>query len=245
MIIIPAIDLIDGACVRLTRGKFDTKKKYFESPVKVAEKWKKEGAEWLHIVDLDGARTGKTENLKVAFKIKQKIDIKIQYGGGIRNSEAIKKVLGNGIDKVILGTRAIEDIDFLKKSISDYKSRVILSLDYDRNGMIFKNGWQKKSKDSIFKFIKKVEKLGVTEVVITDISRDGTLKGVNFEFIKKILESSKMKFIVAGGIGSMADIINLKKMENMGISGIIIGKALYEEKAKINLKKAIEIGLGK
>ena len=102
---------------------------------------------------------------------------------------------------------------------------------------------KKKSKDSIFKFIKKVEKLGVTEVVITDISKDGTLEGVNFEFIKKILESSKMKFIVAGGIGSMADIINLKKMENMGISGIIIGKALYEEKAKINLKKAIEIGL--
>ena len=144
MIIIPAIDLIDGACVRLTRGKFDTKKKYFESPVEVAEKWKKEGSEWLHIVDLDGARTGKTENLKVAFKIKQKVDIKIQYGGGMRNSEPIKKVLRNGIDKVILGTRAIEDINFLKKSISDYKSRVILSLDYDINGMIFKNGWQKK-----------------------------------------------------------------------------------------------------
>ena len=120
---------------------------------------------------------------------------------------------------------------------------MILSIDYGRNGIIFKNGWQKKVSVNIFELIKKVEGLGLKEAVITDISRDGTLKGINLEFLKIILESSKMKFIIAGGIGSLEDVINLKKIENMGISGIIIGKALYEEKTKINLKKAIRIGL--
>jgi len=244
VIIIPAIDLISGACVRLTRGKFDTCKKYFDNPVEAAEKWKKDGAKWLHIIDLDGARIGKPENLNVAFRIKQKIDIKIQYGGGIRSSKTIKEVLEAGIDRVILGTRAIEDFDFLKSSISDYKNRVILSIDYGRNGMIFKNGWQKKISVGIFELIKKVEGLDIKEAIITDISRDGTLKGINLEFLKRILGSSKIKFIVAGGICSLEDVINLKKIENMGISGIIIGKALYEGKTKINLKKAIRIGLG-
>jgi len=241
--IIPAIDLINGACVRLTRGKFNTQKKYFNNPVEVAEEWKIDGAEWLHIIDLDGARTGKPENLNVAFRIKKKIDIKIQYGGGIRSSETIREVLGKGIDRVILGTRAIEDIDFLKSSISDYKNRVILSIDYGRNGMIFKNGWQKRVSANIFELIKKVEGSGIKEAVITDISRDGTLEGINLGFIKRILGSSKMKFIIAGGIGSLEDVINLKKIENMGISGIIIGKALYEGKTKINLREAIRIGL--
>jgi phosphoribosylformimino-5-aminoimidazole carboxamide ribotide isomerase len=242
MTIIPAIDLIKGTCVRLTRGRFNTQKRYFDNPVKAAEKWKKEGAEWLHIVDLDGARTGNPENLKVAFGIKKKIDIKIQYGGGIRSSEAIEKVLKEGIDRVILGTRVIGDINFLKSSISDYKCRVIISLDYGKNGMIFKSGWQKRSEVSIFELIKRLEELDAEEAIITDISRDGTLKGVNIEFLKRILERSKMKFIVAGGIGSLGDIINLKKIENMGIAGVIIGKALYEEKAKIDLREAIRIG---
>ena len=242
MTIIPAIDLINGTCVRLTRGGFNTQKKYFDNPVEVAERWKREGAEWLHIVDLDGARSGKPENLKIVSGIKQKIDIKIQYGGGIRTSKTIKEVLKKGVDRVILGTRVIEDMNFLKGSISDYKNRVIISLDYGRNGMIFKNGWRKESKVSIFELVKKVKQSGAEEVIITDISRDGTLKGVNIKFLKRVLENSGMKFIVAGGIGRLEDIISLKKIESMGIVGVIIGKALYEEKAKIDLKKAIEIG---
>lgn len=242
MTIIPAIDLINGACVRLTRGRFNTQKKYFDNPIKAAGKWKEEGAEWLHVIDLDGARTGRQKNLNVAFEIKQKIDIKIQYGGGIRSPEAIQKVLNEGIDRVVLGTRAIEDTDFLKSSVSDYKNMVIISIDYGINGMVYKNGWQKESAISIFELIKKVELSGAGEVIITDISRDGTLEGVNIGFIKKILESSRMKFIIAGGVGSIEDIVNIKKIENMGIIGVIIGKALYEEKVKINLREAIEIG---
>ncbi len=242
MTIIPAIDLINGTCVRLTRGRFSTQKKYFDNPVEVAEKWKREGAEWLHIIDLDGARSGKPENLRIVFGIKQKINIKIQYGGGIRTSEAIKEALKEGVDRVILGTRAIEDMDFLKGSISDYKDGIIASLDYGRNGMVFKNGWRKESEISIFELIKKVKQSGAKEVIITDISRDGTLEGVNIKFLKRILESSGMRFIIAGGIGRLEDIISLKKIESMGIIGVIIGKALYEEKARIDLRKAIEVG---
>lgn len=245
MKIIPAIDLIGGACVRLTRGSFVTLRKYFDDPVEAARKWKEEGADWIHIIDLDGARTGKQQNLKRALEIKQKMDIKIQYGGGIRNHEAIRNILDEGIEKVILGTRAIEDEEFLEESISGYKNRVLISLDYGTSGMVFKNGWQRESEISIFELIKKVEQLGADEAIVTDISRDGTLKGINIEFIKKILESSVMKFIIAGGVGRIEDIASLKKIEHMGISGVVIGKALYEGKNRINLRDAIRIGAQK
>ncbi len=243
MIIIPAIDLIDGCCVRLTKGKFDSKKKYSGDPVQMAGRWKREGAEWLHLIDLDGARTGRLKNIKIISKIKKRINIKIQYGGGIRDDGAIERALKEGADRVILGTGAIEDSNFLNKSISGYKERVILSLDYGKDGIIFKNGWQKDTGIKIFEIIRNVESLSAEKVIVTDISRDGTLEGINFDFLKKILKISGLKFIIAGGIGSINDIINLKKMENMGIIGAIVGKALYEGKYKINLKKAIKIGI--
>ncbi|MEA2016054.1 MAG: 1-(5-phosphoribosyl)-5-[(5-phosphoribosylamino)methylideneamino]imidazole-4-carboxamide isomerase [Actinomycetota bacterium] len=244
MIIIPAIDLIDGCCVRLTRGKFDSKKKYSEDPVRVARKWRKEGAEWLHLIDLDGARTGKLKNVKIISEIKKRINIKIQYGGGVRDSAAIEKVLKEGADRIILGTAVIENKNFLDRSITGYRERVVLSLDYGRDGIIFKNGWQKDAGIKIFEIIKEAEDLGAEEVIVTDISRDGTLEGINIDFLKKILKSSRLKFIIAGGIGSIDDIINLKKIGSTGIMGVIVGKALYEGKDKINLKKAIRIGMG-
>jgi phosphoribosylformimino-5-aminoimidazole carboxamide ribotide isomerase len=244
MIIIPAIDLIKGRCVRLTRGKFSTEKKYFDDPVEVARKWQKAGAEWLHVIDLEGARTGKVKNLRTAEEIKRKVDVKMQYGGGIRNYKTVEKILKAGIERIILGTRAIEDTDFLEDSILKYKGRIILSLDYTADGLICKNGWQKKVSYNIFEFITKIEKSGLKEIIITDISRDGTLRGVNLGFLKRILISSNMGFIIAGGISSLDDVKRLKDIEYMGIKGIIIGKALYDENVKIDLKKAIEIGLG-
>jgi phosphoribosylformimino-5-aminoimidazole carboxamide ribotide isomerase len=244
MIIIPAIDLISGHCVRLTRGKFNTEKRYFDDPVEVAARWQEAGAEWLHIIDLEGARTGRVKNLAAAEKIREKVDIKMQYGGGIRNFRTVVKILNTGIEKIILGTRAIDDIEFLKNSISNYKGRIILSLDYTADGTINKNGWQMKSRFNVFEFINMVEESGLEEIIITDISRDGTLKGINLGFLKRVLISSNMSFIIAGGISSLNDIKRLKGMEYMGIRGVIIGKALYDEKVKIDLKKAIEIGLG-
>lgn len=243
MIVIPAIDLIKGFCVRLTKGKFNSEKRYLDDPVDTAVRWKEAGAEWLHIVDLDGARTGNVKNLKVVTKIKKEVDINIQYGGGIRNFETIRMILENGIERIILGTKAIEDLDFLKESVFKYGSRVMLSLDYTTKGIIYKSGWQEKTIFNIFKLIKKVEDLGIKEIIITDISRDGTLKGINLGLLKRILKSSGLNFIIAGGVRSLKDIARLKEIEDMGISGVIIGKALYDEKTKIDLKKAIEIGL--
>ena len=228
MLVIPAIDLISGACVRLTKGKFNTLKKYYDNPVEVAENWKRMGAEWLHIIDLDGARKGKPENLRVVSEIKERIDIKIQYGGGIRSDTTINKVLKEGADRVILGTRALEDGEFLKNSLINYKDKVIMSLDYGEGGIIFKDGWRKKTGITIFEIIKNLESLGVKEVIITDILRDGTLGGINFDFLQKIIKDSELEFIIAGGISSIGDIINLKKIEKYGIKGVIIGKALYD-----------------
>ena len=240
MKIIPAIDIIDGSCVRLVKGKFDSKKKYFDNPVKVAEKWKRQGADWLHIIDLDGAKTGIVKNLNIAVEIKKNIDIGVEYGGGVRDLETLEKVISSGIDRAILGTKAIEDRGFLRKSLRDFGDKIILSLDYGKDGLIFKNGWQKRTTLDIFYLTKKLEKLQVKEIIITDISRDGTLKGTNLEFIKKILLSSSLNLIIAGGVSSLDDIINFKKLEGKGISGVIIGKALYE--GRVDLKKAIEIG---
>lgn len=242
MIILPAIDIIDGACVRLTKGKFDTKKKYFDDPVEVAKRWKSQGAEWLHIIDLDGAKEGKTQNLDIAVKIKKETGIKVEFGGGIRDLESLEKVTGSGIDRAILGTRAIEDIDFLEAACLKNKDRVIMSIDYGKDGTVFKKGWQESAAINIFDLLVKLEALKLDELIITDISRDGTLEGSDYDFLKKILKSTKIRFILAGGIGGLEDIENIKKFESLGVSGVIVGKALYEESSNFDLKKAIMIG---
>ncbi len=245
MIIIPAIDLIDGACVRLTKGNFATKKKYYDDPLEVARKWKSQGAEWLHIIDLDGAKSGKIQNLEIAIEIKQKIGLKVEFGGGIRDHKTLDKVTGSGIDRAILGTRAIEDIDFFKDSYLEKRKKVIMSIDYGMDGIVFKKGWQESATINIFDLLKKLEVLKLEELIITDISRDGTLEGSDLNFLKKILKSTRTKFILAGGIGGLKDIENIKKIESLGVSGVIVGKALYEDSSKFKLKKAIEIGQSK
>ncbi len=244
MLVIPAIDIIEGQCVRLTRGDFDSKKKYFDDPYKVAAMWKEQGASWIHIIDLDGARTGKIANLSIAAKIREKLKVKVQYGGGIRDSQTIGLVLSSGIDRAILGTRAIEDPDFLKESHQQYKNKIILSLDYGKNGTVYKHGWQDESSKKISGFLKELKTLRIKEIIITDISRDGTLEGINTGFLENITASTSISFIIAGGIGNIGDIKRLKTMENRGISGVIIGKALYEGRTPIDLRRAIEIGEG-
>ncbi len=239
MEIYPAIDLIEGACVRLTEGKFDTKRKYSDDPVKIALIWKDQGASWLHIVDLDGAKTGIPKNLDVAVEIKHKTGLRIQYGGGIRNFKILTHVLSTGIDRAILGTKAIQDQDFLERCIKAYRDSVILSVDYGKDGAIFVKGWYEKTGSDILKFTVTLEKLGIKEMIITDISKDGTLAGIDLVFLRKILKKTKIRLIVAGGVTKLEDIINIKKLEINGIIGAIIGKALYED--KINLKDAIKI----
>jgi phosphoribosylformimino-5-aminoimidazole carboxamide ribotide isomerase len=242
MLILPAIDIINGACVRLTKGDFRQKKTYFSDPFEVAEKWERQGAECIHIIDLDGARTGKMSNLSIASRIRNTLDIKVQYGGGIRTLSAIERVLSGGIDRAILGTRAIEDKGFLTSCSKKYNKSIIISLDYGKNGVIYKSGWQKRTSKNIFDFLKVLELLKIKEVIATDIDRDGTMEGPDINFLIKLLMSTNINFIIAGGIANIEDIKKLKEIEDYGISGIIAGKSLYEGKKPMDLVEAIRIG---
>jgi phosphoribosylformimino-5-aminoimidazole carboxamide ribotide isomerase len=242
MIIYPAIDIIDGQCVRLTRGDFGKKKKYFDDPLQVASRWKEKGASWIHVIDLDGARTGKVANLSIAESIKQKIGVKVQYGGGIRDFATMEKVLSAGIDRAILGTRAIEDRKFRESGFKEFGKNIIISLDFGKDGTIYKNGWQDRTSKNIFDFTGELEKLGMEEIIVTDIERDGTLEGTDTGRLSKILSTTTLSFIIAGGISRIEDIAELKKIESKGISGVIAGKALYEGKSPMDLAEAIRIG---
>jgi len=242
MIIYPAIDIIDGECVRLTKGNYDMKKKYSPDPEAVAMHWKKCGASWLHVVDLDGARTGQLKNLEIAGKIKKTTGLKVQYGGGIRSVESIEAALNAAIDRVILGTGILKNKGFLETVTQNYPGRFIISLDFDSTGKIYTHGWQSGTGLNIFEYFKDNKTFGIDEFIITNISRDGTLTGTDTKIIEKVLKLSSAKFIVAGGVTDISDIIKLKKLERQGVSGVIIGKALYEE--TINIKEAIAAAKG-
>jgi phosphoribosylformimino-5-aminoimidazole carboxamide ribotide isomerase len=240
MLILPAIDIIEGKCVRLTRGNYSLKKEYHNNPVEIAEVWKNQGATWLHMVDLDGARAGVVRNLNIAIEIKKRLDLKIQYGGGIRNIDTLKSVIESGIDRAVLGTKVIEDKNFLDVVLRQYWGKVILSLDYDRSGTIYKHGWQKATAANILDFVTELENFGINEIIVTDISKDGTLESPDFKIVREILKKTSLHLILAGGISSIEDIKTIKCFEKEGISGVIIGKALYE--GIIKLDEAIKAG---
>jgi phosphoribosylformimino-5-aminoimidazole carboxamide ribotide isomerase len=237
MIILPAIDIIDGEAVRLTRGDFESKKKYSGNPVETALIWKEKGAQWLHIVDLDGAKYGKCKNLQIAVQIKEKTGLKVEYGGGIRDMQMLKEVLSTGLDRAILGTKVLEDRDLLRKANSMFGNRLIVSLDFSSSGIIYKDGWQKETELNIFEHAASLKSEGISEIIITNISRDGTLSGPDIGLIEKVLQKSRLNLIIAGGITTADDIRKLKDLNNPAITGVIIGKALYE--GTISLEEAI------
>jgi phosphoribosylformimino-5-aminoimidazole carboxamide ribotide isomerase len=242
MIILPAIDIIDGEAVRLTRGDFESKKKYSGNPVEKAMMWKEKGAQWLHIVDLDGAKYGICKNLQIAAQIKEKTGLKVEYGGGIRDMQILKEVLNTGIDRAILGTRALEDRALLKEANSMFGNRLIVSVDFSATGIIYKDGWQKETELNIFDYAASLKSEGISEIIITNISRDGTLSGPDIGLIEKVLQKSGLNLIIAGGITTVDDIKKLKDLKNPAITGVIIGKALYEE--TISLEEAIQAAEG-
>jgi phosphoribosylformimino-5-aminoimidazole carboxamide ribotide isomerase len=237
MIILPAIDIIDGEAVRLTRGDFESKKKYSGNPVETALIWKEKGAQWLHIVDLDGAKYGKCKNLQIAVQIKEKTGLKVEYGGGIRDMQMLTEVLSTGIDRAILGTKVLEDRALLRKANSMFGNRLIVSLDFSSSGIIYKDGWQKETELNIFEHAASLKSEGISEIIITNISRDGTLSGPDIGLIEKVLQKSRLNLIIAGGITTADDIRKLKDLNNPAITGVIIGKALYE--GTISLEEAI------
>lgn len=239
MEIIPAIDIIDGKCVRLFKGDYNKVTHYSDTPLETAIKWKNMGAKWIHLIDLEGARDGRPLNLKTAALIKKKLDIKLEYGGGIRTLKDVRALTDIGADRLIVSTKALEDFDFIKKAGLASGNKIIISLDFNDEGIVLKKGWLARSDFSVFDFGKKIYGAGIKEIIITDISRDGTLEGINKNIIKDFVSSTGLGVYIAGGITRLEDIKFLKTLESAGVRGAIIGKALYEN--KIDLKEAIRM----
>jgi len=234
MQIIPAIDIKNGKCVRLFQGDYDKETIYSSSPIEMALNWKNQGVKMIHVVDLDGAKIGKPQVIKIVKKIIKEVNVPIEIGGGIRNLSVVKKLLEIGVKRVILGTIAIENSRLLKRFIDLYGKKIIVSLDA-KNGELMKKGWLEKSNFGLIPTIKQIKKIGVKTIIYTDIARDGTLTEPNYESIELIRKNTNMKLIIAGGISYINQV---KKLKAINVDGVIIGKALYE--GKINLKEVIK-----
>jgi phosphoribosylformimino-5-aminoimidazole carboxamide ribotide isomerase len=238
MLVIPAIDLKDGKVVRLRQGCFNHKITYSNDPVSTARHWEKQGAKYLHVVDLDGANIGRICHLEIIKRMVKGTKIPIEFGGGLRQKKAIKQILNCGVDRVVLGTK-LQDEDFLRSAFLEFKQRLIVSIDSQDN-IVRVSGWQRKYKNlSILEVIKRLKTIGFKEAIYTDIARDGTLKGPNIAMIKRILKNSQLKLIASGGISSLTDLLKLKSLSNQGLVGVIVGKALYE--ARFTLREASKI----
>ena len=227
MKIFPAIDIKDKKCVRLIKGDFDNITEYDKSPVDQAGKYKDHGFKNLHIVDLDGALTGKTVNLDIIEEIVSKFDLKIEIGGGVRNFESIQKYIDSGAEKVILGSAAIKDKNFLKETCSKFKNKIALGLDA-KDGYLSVSGWKENSNQLTLDFLKEVNDYGVSRLIYTDINKDGTKSSPNFEETEKIAKISNCPVIISGGVSSIEDIKKTKNLNNKNIEGIIVGKAIYD-----------------
>lgn len=234
MIIYPAIDIKEGRCVRLLQGRFDDETVY-GNPVEMAKKWASIGARWLHTVDLDGARTGKSDNRRIISEIAAVTGIPVQMGGGIRTMEDIDECLGLGIQRVILGTAAVNDPQLVKQALQKYPDRVAVGIDA-KDGRVAVEGWEKVSAHTAVEFAKAMEQLGCRVIIYTDIATDGMLSGPNLSAMEEMMRAVKMEVIASGGVSSVGDLIALK---NLGAAGAIVGKAIYT--GAVDLNEALRV----
>jgi phosphoribosylformimino-5-aminoimidazole carboxamide ribotide isomerase len=225
MKIFPAIDIKDKKCVRLVKGDFDNKTEYEMSPVEQAGKYKDHGFKNLHIVDLDGALTGETTNLDIIKDIVGKFDLNVEVGGGIRNLESIKKYIDSGSEKIILGSAAIKDKNFLKEACEKFPNKIALGLDA-KDGYLSVSGWKESSNQLTLDYLKEVNDYGFSRLIYTDINRDGMKQSPNFDETSKVAEISNCPVIISGGVSSIDDIKKAKNLKN--VEGIIVGKAIYD-----------------
>ena len=233
MKIFPAIDIKDKKCVRLIKGDFENKTEYNTSPVDQAAKYKDHGFKNLHIVDLDGALTGKTVNLDIIQEIVRKYDLKIEIGGGIRNIDNIKQYIETGAEKVILGSGAIKNKEFLKEACEKFKNKIALGLDA-KDGNLSVSGWKENLNIKTTDYLKEVNDFGVSRIIFTDINRDGMKNSPNYEETVKIAEISNCPVVISGGVSSINDIKKAKDLNNKKIEGIIVGKAIYDGDIKLD-----------
>ena len=225
MKIFPAIDIKDKKCVRLIKGNFDNKTEYKISPIDQAGKYKNQGFNDLHIVDLDGALTGETLNLDIIEEIASKFDLKIEVGGGIRSIDSIQKYTDVGVEKVILGSAAIKDKNFLKKACEKFTNKIALGLDA-KDGYLSVFGWKENSNKLTLDYLKEINSHGVSRLIYTDINRDGMKQSPNFNETLKVAEVSNCPVVISGGVSSIEDIKKAKNLKN--VEGIIVGKAIYD-----------------
>lgn len=238
MLIIPAIDIRGGKVVRLSAGDFAKETVYDDDPVAVAKRWEADGAQFLHIVDLDGAKEGKPVNFNLTGSIAQNVSIPVEAGGGIRDKDTIRKFLDAGVRLVILGTRACTSPGFLREACAEFGESVAVSVD-SSGGKAAVEGWVKVTPTNALELIKEVGKCGIRNIIFTDVSKDGLMGGLNMKNIEEVLHAVTVPVTIAGGISSLEDIRSLNKLESPNLRGAIIGKALYA--GAIRLKEAIEI----
>jgi len=233
MIIFPAIDIKDGVCVRLIKGDFRQITSYENAPIDQAIKYSTNGFNNIHIVDIDGALHGRPVNSILNKEIVKKVKSKIQIGGGIRTIEDISRWIEMGIDRVVMGTAAVENLELLETACNKFKNKIAVSLDV-KDGLIALSAWKKQTNISAIDFIKKIQNFGVSRIIYTDINKDGTKKGPNIKDTVELSSKVKIPLVISGGVSSIEDIKKIKSLNNPNIEGVIVGKSIYDGDIKIN-----------
>ena len=243
MEILPAIDLLDGRCVRLYQGDYQQSQIYHENPVEVARQWAEQGATRLHLVDLDGAKVGKPVNLSAIEAIIRAVDIPVQVGGGLRDRASVAQLLELGVGRVILGTVAVEQPELVANLCKEFPNQIVVGIDA-RNGKVATRGWLETSTVEATDLAQQMEKLGAAAIIYTDIHRDGTLVGPNLDALREIAAPLEIPVIASGGVSALRDLLSLLSLEPLGVNGVIVGKALYT--GDVDLKEAISaVGQGR
>tara|TARA_B100001248_G_scaffold106401_2_gene79335 strand:+ start:1668 stop:2393 length:726 start_codon:yes stop_codon:yes gene_type:complete len=238
MIFFPAIDIYQGKCVRLEKGDFEKKTIFNEDPVDQAKFFEDMGCNWIHVVDLDGAKNGSSSNFNIVEEISLKTNLKIQFGGGVRSIAKIKSLLDAGIERVVIGTKAINDISFLDVVCRDFPNKIVIGIDA-RKGKVSIEGWTKDSGINANELAINAEKKGVCAIIFTDIDKDGLMSGPNIPSTLEIAKAVNIPVIVSGGVSAIEDVIEVKENEGSGIGGVICGRAVYDK--KVDIKEALKI----
>jgi len=227
VLVIPAIDLIDGKTVRLTQGDYDRKTDYGIDPVEVAMSFEADGAEWLHVVDLDGAKAGSPQNLGVLRRIADATHLKIEFGGGLRDASMMEQAFAHGATRIVIGSRLAQDLAFAREVFGLYGNRVVAGID-TRNGMVATHGWLDTQALDGIELARRMVDLGCSRIITTDIARDGSLEGPDFDGLMRMANAVPVPIIASGGVANLADIEALRRLPAPGVEGVIVGKALYE-----------------
>lgn len=236
MEVIPAIDLLDGKCVRLYQGDYNQASVFSDNPVEIARQWAAEGATRLHVVDLDGAKEGKSVNLSVIEAIAKAIEIPVQVGGGLRDRLGVTRLLETGVQRAILGTVAVEKPELVSQLCQEFPNQIVVGIDA-RNGMVATRGWLETSEVAATDLAQRMASQGAAAIIYTDIHRDGTLSGPNMEALRELAEAIDVPVIASGGVSSLTDLLSLLSLESVGVNGVIVGRAIYT--GDVSLKEAV------